>query len=891
MLQYEWRTGVPIAEDDALPETPPVEGIIPQPFVPGLPDPNPQSPTDALIPRPTAADFGDHAPLVTPGAANEVAEDVVPNQAQEAPDAVMNQAAGASPPNNVPNREQAANQGAIPPQAAPQTVPIPDAAARQGASPTAGNVTAVRGEAQAHAAGSPAVDTAPATEAQGALQPLFTQANSELSTEPVVDDNDGTIVFHYPHTADNANGTTQANTDQAVPQTRHAERQRRQAYWDIHTDDSHGRGKRQRKQTEAFSFLQKRFADLSNADRLDFFEQAHRQMQDTNNTALMERFTTGLLFAQMSAKKGIEKYGDEAERKLIAEFTQLLQYKTFHGRHASELTHAQKRKAANMINIIEEKINRGHTPDNPVIKARSVFNGRMQRGLYTKEETTSPTVSLDAFLLTSIVDAMEGRDVAITDVRAAYLNAKMDDVVIMKIRGPEVDIFVKLDPDLAKFVTTEKNTRVLYVQLDKALYGCIKSALLWYELYSTTLVDMGFQINPYDLCVANADIDGTQCTICWYVDDNKISHINPTVVDKVITNIESKFGKMTTTRGKAHEFLGMDLTFDKGAVRIGMKKHILKILDMFGEPIKRTAATPAQHFLFHVRDNAPALDEARADIFHSVVAALLFVSRRCRLDIQTAIGFLSTRVSCPTEDDWFKLYRVLQYLKRTIDLVYTISCDDIRHMFSWIDVSYGVHIDCKSHTGGCVSFGRGVLLTKCQKQKLNVKSSTEGEIVGVSDFLPNMIWARMFLSAQGFDLTHNTLFQDNQSAMKIICNGKRSSGPKTKHMDTRYFWIKDRLVSEGINVVYCPTSLMVADFFTKALQGKLFKTLRDVVLGYTRFDSLTVDNKDATSQERVRQDHLTGDSKTDLPGRTNTNPIVPTQKTVRWADVVRGSSQ
>ena len=149
----------------------------------------------------------------------------------------------------------------------------------------------------------------------------------------------------------------------------------------------------------------------------------------------------------------------------------------------------------------------------------------------------------------------------------------------------------------------------------------------------------------------------------------------------------------------------------------------------------------------------------------------------------------------------------------------------------------------------------------------------------------------MFLSAQGFDLTHNTLFQDNQSAMKIICNGKRSSGPKTKHMDTRYFWIKDRLESEGINVVYCPTSLMVANFFTKPLQGHLFKTLRDVVLGYTRFDSLTVDNKDATSQERVRQDHLTGDSKTDLPGRTNTNPIVPTQKTVRWADVVRGSSQ
>merc|ERR1712113_629732 len=122
--------------------------------------------------------------------------------------------------------------------------------------------------------------------------------------------------------------------------------------------------------------------------------------------------------------------------------------------------------------------------------------------------------------------------------------------------------------------------------------------------------------------------------------------------------------------------------------------------------------------------------------------------------------------------------------------------------------SYGVHDDCRSHTGGASSWGWGVVNTKCQKQKLNVKSSTEGEIVGVSDFLPNMIWARMFLEEQGYTIKKNTLYQDNQSSMKIILNGKRSSGTKTKHMDNRFFWIKDRLQSEGIKVEYCPTSKM-----------------------------------------------------------------------------------
>lgn len=121
-----------------------------------------------------------------------------------------------------------------------------------------------------------------------------------------------------------------------------------------------------------------------------------------------------------------------------------MDYKTFHGRKASELTPEQKKKAANMINLIEEKINRGHTAANPVIRARSCYNGKVQRGLYTKEETASPTVSTDGFFITSIIDAIEERDVAITDVKGAYLNANMKGEVLMKITGKEIDLFLEI---------------------------------------------------------------------------------------------------------------------------------------------------------------------------------------------------------------------------------------------------------------------------------------------------------------------------------------------------------------------------------------------------------------------------------------------------------------
>ena len=77
----------------------------------------------------------------------------------------------------------------------------------------------------------------------------------------------------------------------------------------------------------------------------------------------------------------------------------------------------------------------------------------------------------------------------------------------------------------------------------------MQSAILWYSTFKDCLSDLGFTINKYDPCVANAIIEGKQCTICWYVDDSKISHVNPKVVDWVIMKLEERFGKMKVKGG------------------------------------------------------------------------------------------------------------------------------------------------------------------------------------------------------------------------------------------------------------------------------------------------------------------------------------------------------
>jgi hypothetical protein len=141
-------------------------------------------------------------------------------------------------------------------------------------------------------------------------------------------------------------------------------------------------------------------------------------------------------------------------------------------------------------------------------------------------------------------------------------------------------------------------------------------------------------------------------------------------------------------------------------------------------------------------------------------------------------------------------------------------------------------------------------LSKSSKQKLNTKSSTEGELVGGSDYLPHSIWTKKFMEAQGYVIKENTFYQDNQSAIRFMKNGRKSCGQKSKHIDIRYFFIKDRLEIEDYTVEYRPTEQMLADFFTKALQGNLFRRLSAVIMGHKHIDSLK-EFMSAKSQKQV----------------------------------------
>jgi hypothetical protein len=135
-----------------------------------------------------------------------------------------------------------------------------------------------------------------------------------------------------------------------------------------------------------------------------------------------------------------------------------------------------------------------------------------------------------------------------------------------------------------------------------------------------------------------------------------------------------------------------------------------------------------------------------------------------------------------------------------------------------------------------MSLGKGHMYSSSTRQRLNTRSSTEAELVGVDDAMTGVIWTRNFLEHQGINITDNVVYQDNQSAILLENNGAASSGKRTRHLDVRYFFVCDRIGSGEMRVEYCPTGDMVADILTKPLQGSLFRKFRAALLNIDYHD-------------------------------------------------------
>ena len=291
-----------------------------------------------------------------------------------------------------------------------------------------------------------------------------------------------------------------------------------------------------------------------------------------------------------------------------------------------------------------------------------------------------------------------------------------------------------------------------------------------------------------------------------------------------------------------------------GKVIFSMEDYIDRIVsETPDELLKGPCSTPAANHLFNVNEDSEPLDKIRAEKYHHLTAMILYLAKKTRPDVQTATAFLTTRVQSPSLDDWKKLGRCVRYLGVTKSLPLTLEADDRGIIRWWVDASYAVHPNMRSHTGATMSLGKGHPYSMSSKQKINTRSSTEAELVGVNDAMSLIVWTKLFLEAQGIKVTDNVLYQDNQSAILLENNGKRSSSKKTRHIEIRYFFVTDNILRKQLRTEYLSTDLMTADALTKPLQGAKFRQFRRELLN---LDMDFVDYKSADVATNVKTNQV-----------------------------------
>jgi hypothetical protein len=270
-----------------------------------------------------------------------------------------------------------------------------------------------------------------------------------------------------------------------------------------------------------------------------------------------------MVMTQLSLKAALKQWGKDAKAAVEAEAKQHHWRNSFRPVHWKDVN-KERRKQILKLHVFVKKKRMGQ------IKARKVAGGNKQRDFISKENVSSPTVATESALLTSLVDAQENRDIIIVDIPNAFIQTVMEnneDKVVMRIRGHMVDVLVKVAPRVyGPYVSTDKQGRTqLLVKCLNAIYGMI----LHYCNFTRSLKNQGYVMNPYDPCVWNKMIEKKQITICFHVDDCKVSHKLARVVDKAIkwlcqdykSIFEDVSGSMVVHQDLVHRYLGMTINY------------------------------------------------------------------------------------------------------------------------------------------------------------------------------------------------------------------------------------------------------------------------------------------------------------------------------------------
>lgn len=440
-------------------------------------------------------------------------------------------------------------------------------------------------------------------------------------------------------------------------------------------------------------------------------------------------------------------------------------------------------------------------------KARLVAKGFTQTYGVDYDETFAPVARFESIrYVVSMAAASPDLEVHHLDVNSAFLNSSLEEV-----------IFMRLPPDVGGHV----------VQLRKTLYGLKQSPRCWNKDVTSYLLSLGFVQSDADPCVFISRAGSSLRVIVLWVDDCFVLGSTTEVV-ALKKELQAKYRMKDF--GHLSHFVGLEFEKVENGIKMHQASYLSRVLERFGVSEAKGLDTPS---LINEKDHPSAgIKFDNVNLYRQAVGCINYLVTGSRPDIAYSVSVVSRNLSSPSALDWINVRRILCYLKRTekAGILYSSSGTQL---LGFSDASYAEDAKDRKSTGGYVFLlNGGAVSWKAKKQPIVALSSAEAELIALSKAVQESVWLGKLESNLGVGSLPRVIFEDNQSTIRLTKDYVYSD--RSKHIDVRYFFARERVMAGELSVQYCPTSEMVADIFTKCL-GKFLHYKHAASMGMIGF--------------------------------------------------------
>jgi hypothetical protein len=453
-------------------------------------------------------------------------------------------------------------------------------------------------------------------------------------------------------------------------------------------------------------------------------------------------------------------------------------------------------------------------------KARLVAKGFSQRYGIDYEETYAPVAYLNSIRAKLAKCVAEGFEIEQCDVDTAFLYGKLEEEIYMEL--PEGL------RELLSLAEAQGEDDVVCLLL-QSLYGLKQASRVWNETIDNHLKTMGFKPADADPCVYTRGEGDDECIVCLYVDDMLIASRDKTVIASVKAGIAEKF--QIKDLGRARFILGIEIDYDmeRRTLSISQQAYSEAIIKKFGQENAKPSLTPLEPGVQLTKADEPQTDEDKATMkskpFRSLIGSLMYLACGTRPDIAVAVAKLSRFLQNPGQAHWDAAIKVVRYLLKTKDVGITYDGMLGTQLVAYSDADWAGNRDDRRSVSGLVLMMCGApVVWRSTFQKTVALSSTEAEYMALSDCVKECVWLRRLLKGMGSEQVDPTvIYEDNQGAMALAKNVGYQA--RTKHIDIRYHFIREKVASGEVELVYVESKNQLADYLTKGLSTKTLRYL------------------------------------------------------------------